>query len=1141
MSDLSSVRAEVKAWERSFKAANGRDPSIQDIKELPDIAAKYKLYKKLSKTAATSSAKLSSLDPPSTPSRSRPRTQLVQPRVIETTAPLTSFNPFSPQKKGKERASPVNWRLKPSTSPFKPKEPHDPFPGIDLHRPPTSSHTPPHSPPAASNAISRARKRLRGDPVSPSPNKEKRRRIGSQLTIPFTKLAPDSSDSEADDAAIEGNSLFFISDSPLGQSMPDQPGGERNGTRQKQFSANTKGKGKTEPSKRKKTKTSIDSKTEGQDEESDDDTDSLLTTVKIVTRSQARGSSQTLHGGDESDPDPIFGYSHRGAPRGHDTHLSASEQEGRLEVDLPDELRRVLAIDTTELKVRNSREERLVQGLVLGKRTDHYDPTKGGEIWDVGEDVRIDGEEEVRRDAEGEDDWEDMTLGQATVTPLRLISDVNTSQNARVPCPHVTESRQPTVTDCPLKPLVKVPKEKDWEPIFKYSERVRQITYNENSNNVAASIFDVLEECRPQSPIFPGLVELNWKVETPAGLARSSMFLSHDLRSINLEVGAKFPQLDTFLADMTSRTKLTSFSFVSPTSLPDSFTELLGHQQSLEKLVLMAPGALAPGVGRWIASLPELKSLRLDLTGRSMIAVEGFFDELRLRSGDSTPTSVGSTDSGVFSDEEEDDEVDFSLIRKSVLRLTGDLRSKGSFVKMRKLHLTGDVSNIAVFVKHLTSPLAQLELVIEDPPDRADWHDLSAMICEKFGDSLQFLRVTATSSSRFADLVRATSRAEPASGRLSLEQFTYLPCLTRLEFDLPESIIFTDTDIECLGQACPNLEVLKLCPLARFPPSAGAPKITLDSISHLISSCRNLHTVAAVVDATRGGSKYILASFQASSKSLLRLHVGHSWIEDSLEVAIFLSHIAPSLAALKWFQERNRPGFIEANARNWQGVFDLLPHLQGIRQLERKFARDALHVEPKITVDKIVDACIKTVDHAVHAIPQTQSTATQASITLVNEIIQASPSYTSSPVDATPATVEASVETVVALQINQGIDAIPSSTPADDAKPMGASVTKSVQALLTPYTFLRASPGRPSMPLLCLSSIASLFSLFYRLLIFYPLSLPSSALKAAATRLKRRQPKFAVTQKQVPPSTLSPEPTEYSNIPLDTIVVEVRH
>ncbi|KAG6899777.1 hypothetical protein C0993_006963 [Termitomyces sp. T159_Od127] len=678
--------------------------------------------------------------------------------------------------------------------------------------------------------------------------------------------------------------------------------------------------------------------------------------------------------------------------------------------------------------------------------------------------------------------------------------------------------------------FIKTPTEEDWEPVLKHSKRVRQITYNEHANNISPSIFAVLEESRPRSQIFPQLVELNWKVETPAGLARSSTFLSPQLRAVNLEVGTKFPQLDTFLADLTSRTQLTSFSFISPTNLPDSFTELLGRQHSLEKLVLMAPGALAPGVGRWIASLSELKTLRLDLTGRSMIAVEGFFDELRPRSGDSTPSSVGSTDSGVFSD----DDVDFSLIRKSALRLTGDLRSKGSFAQVRKLHLTGDVSNIAVFLKHITTPLTQLELVIEDPPDKADWHDLSALICEKFGDSLQCLRVTATNSSRFMDLVRSTSRAEPASGRLSLEQFTYLPFLKRLDFDLPESIIFTEVDLRCLSKACPNLEVLKLCPQARFPPATKGPKINLDTVAGLISSCKKLHTLSVVLDAKRG-SKDTLSSTDTSSKSLLRLYVGHSWIDDSLQVAICLSHIAPSLETLRWIQEKNRPGVIEANARNWQSASDLLPHLQGIRLLERQFAREAAHVEPKITANKSIDASVKMVDHGVSASPKTRNNAVQASTSLVNQLVEAKPNYASILVDARPSTVDANIEAITNL-VNKEVDAVPSvPSRVEDTN----SVSRSVQALLTPSTFMRISPRHPSVSLVDFPSVISLFSLLYRFLVLYPLSFPSRIIQTAAANIKWRHTDMK-TQEQVPPAAHAFQPRD-SNIALDTLVAEVRH
>jgi len=607
------------------------------------------------------------------------------------------------------------------------------------------------------------------------------------------------------------------------------------------------------------------------------------------------------------------------------------------------------------------------------------------------------------------------------------------------------------------------------------------------------------------------------------------MFLNPELRVVNLEIGTKIPQLNAFLADMSSRTKLTSFSFISPTSLPDAFTELLGHQDVLEKIVLVAPGALSPVVGRWIASLPRLRTLQLDLTGRSMVAVEGFFDELRPRSGDSTPSSVGSTDSGVFSE----DDLDFSEIRKSVLRLTGDLPSKGSFASMRKLILTGDVSNIAVLVKHITSPLTQLELIIEDPPDRADWHDLSDMICDRFGDSLRSLRVTATASSRFNELVRSTSRAEPPINRLSLEHLTHLPKLIRLEIDLPESIVVTASDIECLANACPRLEIAKLCPLARFPPTTSAPKITLDSIAHLVANCRQLHTLAVVIDAH--GTPEIFSSRQTSSRSLLRLHVGHSWIDDGLQVAMLLSHLAPRLELLKHFQEKNRPGYVEVNARNWQKVAELLPHLQGIRIFERELKLQTPKAVPRETQDKSVEAVVLTADRSIHVFPPTADTSVQFSPLLVSQSVEAKPQLLSAFVDARPTTVDTGVEASISL-VDQGVDASPpTASIAVEAKTDAFAITKAVQALLTPTTFAKSPPRALNTPFF-LPSIFGLFSLVYKLFIYYPLSIPSRMLhmSMAVTQYQWRRKERIENPEQISSDSSSMPQLDY---PLDTLQV----
>ncbi|KAG5654729.1 hypothetical protein H0H81_007485 [Sphagnurus paluster] len=543
--DVSTLKADIKAWERSFKSKNARDPTIQDIKLQPEIADKYRLYKKLSKNINASGPSTSAhngSEPPATPTRSRPRshqplpTLLTQPRAIETTAPLTSFNPFSPRKdKGKQRESAVKLRTKSSSSPFKSKAPAvDPFPLLDLSKLAPRSATPPHSPPAAAGALSRARKRLRGEPVSPSPNKGKRRRIGSQTTLPFMRLVPDSSSSEDEEerdpnstfisaspvkapAGVKSFKLLFdeacgsksaalttgksslprtrtkstgrglfgsksaggVDDDPewdlgsvenlvekgkhkaepskftapptngppriangkaissaaknrnsvkrtlsdteepedsatpppsTGPSLlpPSPPPADSSTYRSKQF-ANAKGKGKAVPGGRKKAKTLTDDNVE---EDEYDDSDTLLTSVKIVDRMRSHPTRSVAgqEGYDlDLDPDPILGYTRRGAPHGRETRLVTDGElsEGKFEVDLPDKLRRVLALESTESKARDTREERLVQGLVFGRRATHYDPDKGGEIWDVGEDdVRENGEEDSGRNTEGEDDWE---------------------------------------------------------------------------------------------------------------------------------------------------------------------------------------------------------------------------------------------------------------------------------------------------------------------------------------------------------------------------------------------------------------------------------------------------------------------------------------------------------------------------------------------------------------------------------------------------------------------------------------------------------------------------------------------------------------------------------------------------------------
>ncbi|KAF9040430.1 hypothetical protein BDZ89DRAFT_1060516 [Hymenopellis radicata] len=633
--------------------------------------------------------------------------------------------------------------------------------------------------------------------------------------------------------------------------------------------------------------------------------------------------------------------------------------------------------------------------------------------------------------------------------------------------------------------LARTPAEDDWKKIVKYGERVRKLSYNEAQNNVAPSIFPIFDEHRPKPYILPNLRQLVWKAETTAGLERCFLFLNPQLEGLTLDIGTKMPRLSNFLADMSSRTtKLKEFSFASPTPLPDTFTELLLPQKGLQKVALVAPGALAPGVGRWIASLEDLKVLQLDLTGRGVVAVEGFFDELRPRSGDSTPSSVMTTDSGVFSGEE----LDFSDIRKSALRLTGDLRSKGSFSSLRQLHLTGDVSNMAVFVKHLTSDLVQVDLVIEDPPDAADWQDMTALLSERFGESLQSLRISATAT-------------DVPSKRLTLEHFSALPSLVRLEIDLPESYLFTKADIEHLAKICPVVQDIKLCPLARFPVASGPPKITLEDLVPLISNCPRLHTLAAVVNA-KGGSAATLGSRTASSRSLLRLHVGHSWVRDSLHVTILLSHLAPHLETLKWFHEKTRPGYIEAHAKEWEEVADALPHLQNVRLSERRWAAqlvEEVSVHGVEYSDESVDATVWTEEFGVQVVPEMAEMAVQFVPSLVDCMVDAVPHSSSVSVDATPSTAEMEIDACPEV-IDESVSAVRPTT-AQEVDATQVSVSKSVEALIESSRPSFAMRSRlPRGP-----SILHLVALLWRLALFFPITLPFKVFHTMVDKVSRRK------------------------------------
>ncbi|GAA6057287.1 hypothetical protein JCM3770_001699 [Rhodotorula araucariae] len=93
---MSDLRGELKEWERAFRAEQGRDPTKDDIREQPAIAAKYKEYAKLKagkgkgtgKPASSESAQPKAPPPPlnpfKTPTKPKPSRSVARPAAASS-------------------------------------------------------------------------------------------------------------------------------------------------------------------------------------------------------------------------------------------------------------------------------------------------------------------------------------------------------------------------------------------------------------------------------------------------------------------------------------------------------------------------------------------------------------------------------------------------------------------------------------------------------------------------------------------------------------------------------------------------------------------------------------------------------------------------------------------------------------------------------------------------------------------------------------------------------------------------------------------------------------------------------------------------------------------------------------------------
>jgi hypothetical protein len=273
--------------------------------------------------------------------------------------------------------------------------------------------------------------------------------------------------------------------------------------------------------------------------------------------------------------------------------------------------------------------------------------------------------------------------------------------------------------------------------------------------------------------------------------------------------------------------------------------------------------------------------------------------------------------------------------------------------------------------------------------------------------------------------------------------------------------------------------------------------------------------LAAVINAG-GGSERVLKSQEATSKSLLRFHVGHSWANDPLHISIFLSHLAPRLELLKWFQEKNRPGFNETHAKSWQSVSEILPHLQQVRATEKSFTEVVVLEPEKVdTSDKEVDATVSTTNIGVLAQVQTEEEGIQVSPVLVSREVETSVKTTEMSVDATLEARPTSVSAAIKLAHQNGNG--------------------------NPFYSYEQPRGRHFQPTVyLLSSLLGIFSFVYRCSTFpYTISSRILHLALSHTMIEGRKQEASVEPPKIPcdadPHVCDSPPQ--NSIPLDTLPV----
>jgi hypothetical protein len=219
----------------------------------------------------------------------------------------------------------------------------------------------------------------------------------------------------------------------------------------------------------------------------------------------------------------------------------------------------------------------------------------------------------------------------------------------------------------------------------------------------------------------------------------------------------------------------------------------------------------------------------------------------------------------------------------------------------------------------------------------------------------------------------------------------------------------------------------------------------------------------------------------------------------------------PKLELLKWFQEKNRVGFIEGHAKTWHAVSETVPYLQHLRLTEKSFISPPTPPPPPKpeTSEKSVDATVSTASRGVLAEVRSSDAAIQFSPILMSREVEAKPERVEVSIDATP------VLPVVVRSEATGT----SVSTAEQASSKGIARSHGTSIF-----------HKPHANVYWLTSLFGLFSFAYRCAIF-PVSLTNHILQLAVARLQIKSwqpenPNGSSKSSTTKVSLVSPDTTE---------------